>query len=256
MVQFQLSICLVNDPRIVFIGFPDEDACFAAASLLALVPHPTLEDVFPNIRGPQAFLIKQNLMHIAEKINEVDLNPEKALELVDTRHGQLILLWRMLAHSTMDDILAWWGGVNRWRELLTRDTSTAVTMAPMLQQDLLDRVLETRGVTFGEYITVADFTEFGPNSAYYRHFTENRTPVLVAHFKDRGVCSFVVRNLQTAQELFGTKGLLEVYPLLQPPGCGGREILGGSPRDLSITEWEMALEFGTQLLEAIEAHCS
>lgn len=242
---------LVGDPRVVFIGFPDEDACFAAASLLALVPHPVLEDVFPEVKGIQALIIKQNLMHFAEKINEVDLNPEKALELVDTRHGQLILLWRMLAHSTMDDILAWWGGVNRWRELLTRDVSTAVSMAPQLHHDMLDRVLEVRAVNVGDFVSVADFTEFGPNSAYYRHYTQAKTPLLVAFFQDRGVCSFVVRDLPTSQRMFGKRGLLEVYAKLQPTGCGGREILGGSPRDVRITEWERALEFGRQLSAAI-----
>jgi hypothetical protein len=67
-------------------------------------------------------------------------------------------------------------------------------------------------------------------------------------FEDEKVCSFVVRDKKALKSYFKdpTRGLLEIYPHLDPGGAGGRPNIGGSSR-AEQAEWEDALSFGEQI---------
>lgn len=241
----------VDDPRIVVLGFPDEDATFCAAALLGQLPHPLLAEVFPDQPEAAHLVMTQNLSHLAELINRVDIDKEMARELDDTQAGRIMVLWRQIGHPTRSNEPAWWGGIDRWTNLLTQDLRLAHSAATELAQDQLDKVLATENVTYGKSVSVADFTSFGKNSVLYNHWLQNKTPVLVAYFADLGQCSFAVRDMDWATKNLGTRGLLSVYGRLGP-GAGGREVLGGSSRMLRLT-WDEAKKLGEKLAGIIES---
>lgn len=239
--------CRVANPKIVFLGFPDEDATFCAASVLGLVPHPILADVFPNLPDRQRGIVSQNLSHLAELINQVDINHDAGKTLDDTQAGRLMILWRQSAHPTASDNLAWWGGIDRWRIYTTRDLRLAQKAAVELQQEQLEKVLSAEHLLYGpnDEIAVVDFSEFGRNSIFYDHWMENKTPLLIAYFSDLGVCSIIAKSMEWVQERIGPKGLLHLYPFVKPSGAGGREVLGGTSR-FDILDWEGAKSIGEQ----------
>lgn len=235
-------------PWFVVAGFPDEDACFAMASTAGILPHPSLADHFPDAPPQMARIARQNLFHVAETINRVDINPDLAITLVDTFFGRLVLSWRQQAHPTCRDPLSWYGGVDRWRSLLTAQTDDMINVAADSQEDRLEEVGSARSVEISKRVVTVDLSTLGPNSSYYRVWL-SRYPVLVAFIggpTGLGTCSFVIRDTATADQLFGTGGLTNHYPHLTPGGCGGRGIIGGSDRD-HFVDWKTAVDFGRQL---------
>ncbi|MCB0325440.1 MAG: hypothetical protein KDD69_17780, partial [Bdellovibrionales bacterium] len=241
-----------EDPRFVTTGFPDEDATFAMAALAGVLPHPSLADRFPNAPADMRLNMRQNLLHVAEMINTVDLDPDRALELVDTMTGRLVLAFRQQAHPTSEDWFAWYEGVSRWRSLLSSQVDEVVNSAVASQQLRLEHVLGVRSKRVAEDVMVADLSTYGRNSAYYRAWLEH-APILIAFIggpTGEGTCSFVCRSLESATRAFGPMGLRAVYPTLKPAGCGGRENIGGSSRMRSVT-WDEALQYGKQIAAAV-----
>ncbi len=238
-----------HDPRFVVTGFPDEDATFAICSLAGCIPHQSLANLFPNAPSGILLSARQNMLHVAELIAEADIDPDSALKLVDTFFGRMVLNWRLETHATARDILAWYGGVSRWRSLLTTQGDRFVEVSREVQEQRIERLIGARQKQCGEGILVVDFSEFGPNSAYYRAwFERSNINVLVAFIggpEGVGNCSFVCRDFATATELFGDGGLLSIYSQLTPSGSGGREIIGGSRRGGFYT-WDTAVSFGEQ----------
>lgn len=243
-----------EDPRFVVAGFPDEDACFSIAAKCGIIPHPSLADMFKNAPPAMLKVARQNLLHVAQEINRVDVKPDLAIMLVDTYFGRVVLSWRQQAHPTCRDLLSWFGGVDRWRALLTAQGDDLINVAGEAQDDRLEEAASARSVDIDGRVAVVDFSNLGPNSAYYRVWL-NRFPVLVAFIggpEGVGTCSFVVRDMATAQQFYGPKGLLSLYERLSPGGCGGREIIGGSNRE-SFVNWDAAQDFGRQLNALINA---
>jgi len=239
-----------SDPRFVVTGHCDEDATFAICALTGCIPHPSLADLYPN--APLGILrtARQNMLHVAKLIAEADVNPDSALSLVDSFFGRLVLNWRLESHATARDILAWYGGVNRWRSLLTSQCDSFIEVSREVQENRIQQMLGARQQKCGDNIVVADFSEFGPNVAYYKAWLNWNldTDVLVAFIggvNGVGNCSFACRDLATATKLFGEGGFLSVYDRLDPLGSGGREIIGGSPRG-GLYDWKDAVSFGHQ----------
>ena len=206
-----------DDPRFVVTGTADADATFAIAALAGILPER------PSVP----------LLELAHIINQEDMDPY-AVDLRATAAGRLVLLWKKLASPKNDDV-AFYGAVNRWRFLLS---STRIG-------DLVDTVQLEEGF---ERMEVHTFPlEFlAPEVAFYASETIDfsvlyrRAPVLVGyHTVDRKV-RIGCRNRETAEALFGAGGLMNVFPHLSPTEEGnpwtGREVVGGSPRGLPLTE--------------------
>jgi len=244
-----------DDPRFVVTGYPDEDATFAICSLTGCLPHPTLAEKFPNAPTGTKEPASKNLLYVANLIAKADVDPDTALSLLDSWYGRLILNWRLDAHPTARDIVAWSGGVSRWRNIFTFEDDGFIEVSKDVQEQRLSRVLDARSQKYADgRIAVVDFSEFGPNSAYYRYwFKDENIEVLVAFIggpDGLGSCSFVCRDLTTAKKLFGPNGLLSAYRKLFPAGCGGRETIGGSRRGGTYS-WQSALSFGKQFEKLI-----
>lgn len=245
-----------ENPKFVTTGFPDEDATWAMCAAAGILPHPSNADRFPDAPPAMARIARQNLLHVAELINHVDVNPDEAITLVDTYWGRLVLSWRQQAHPTQRDLLAWMGGLDRWRCLCSAQTDDMINVAVNAQRERLEEVGSARSIVISEQVVVVDFSTLGPNSAFYRVWLE-RFPVVVAFIGGPtgfGTCSFVTRSVADAEQLFGRGGLRAAYPALAPGGCGGRENIGGSNRT-AFVNWEHARGFGQQLA-ALHAQCA
>lgn len=235
-----------DNPVFVVTGFPDEDACFAIAALAGIIPHPSMADRFPKADRLDHLIARQNLEHLARRINEVDIDPSKAVDLVGDYWGRVILTWRQESHPTCKDILSWYGGVDRWRAILSSDAGQFVDHSVEVMHERMKSVDSAPMALIGE-VVVVDFTHLGPNSAYYKRWLD-RHPILVAFVggpTGDGTCSFILRDEATAHRI-GSYGLRSAYPLLSPYGCGGREMIGGSSRVHPVT-WDHALGYGEQI---------
>ena len=244
--------CCRDNPKFVVTGFPDEDATFAICALTGCIPHPSMADRYPNAPLGMLQTARQNVLHIAELIAEADVDPDSALSLLDTFFGRLVLNWRLEAHPTARDIVAWYGGVNNWRNLLTIQGDGYIEASKDVQAQRFQKVLGASREECGGKTVVVDFSEFGPNSAYYRKWFEvTDYDVLVAFIggpTGLGNCSFVGRDYKTVKRRYGKGGFKAIYDKLVPGGSGGREIIGGSRRG-GFFNWDTSIKFGLQLRE-------
>lgn len=239
---------------LVVTGFPDEDACGCVASALGVIPHHSFRDLYPTAPEHSHLVYGRNLTHVAELTETVDLDPNRAIELDDTFHGRQLLAWREQC-SLAEDTAAWWGGIDRMRSVFCYQSEAMVEAAQRSREDRLEDVHSAPHSPFGQAVAV-DLSTYGRNSAYYREWLQ-RYPVLVAlvgNALSLGSLSFVVRDMKTAERLFGPKGLLGVYRKLpaQFGHAGGREIIGGADRsrDFSFDQAKLAAKSLNDLIAA------
>ena len=199
------------DPRFVVTGAADADATFAIAALAGLLPE------------------GRDLGALAELIADADTRPH-ALADNPRPEAALLLLWRRMA-SGVQDATAFYGGVDRWRTLLKATPPQALLEAARAEEATRIAAARTaRVVRFGPQVALVE----SPVPGFDVWYAEV-APVIVAYVADAQRITIGVRDLPTAQHLFGPRGLLEVFPKLQPPGWGGRETVGGSPRGIELT---------------------
>ena len=198
------------DPRFVVTGAADADATFAIAALAGLLPE------------------GRNLGPLAELIADADTRPPVLAD--DPRpEASLLLLWRRMA-SGVQYATAFYGGVDRWRTLLKATPPQALLEAARREEATRISTARTARVErFGPQVALVE----SPVPGFDVWYAEI-APVIVAYVTDAQRVTIGVRDLATAQQLFGPRGLLEVFPKLQPSGWGGRETVGGSPRGMTL----------------------
>ncbi len=214
-----------SDPRFVVTGAADADATFAIAALAGLLPHPNLAK---GTVGGASNALSQDLLPLAELINKADLTPTN-LGLEACPEGRLLLLFKQLASGQQDGV-AFYSGVDRWRLLCGPRAPRALLEAVTLEERR--RVEQARAATVELLNDVVAFVE-SPVWGYDVWYAEVR-PVMVAYVAAQGSVSIGCRDLATAERHFGAGGLRNVFGKLQPPGWGGRETVGGSPRGLRL----------------------
>ena len=199
-----------DDPRFVVTGAADADATFAIAALAGLLPE------------------GRDCGALAELIAAADMHP---LALADDPRPEaaLLLLWRRMA-SGVQDATAFHAGVDRWRALLKANPPSALLGAARAEETA--RLALARTARVERLSPQVAFVE-SPVPAFDVWYSEI-APVIVAYVAEAQRVTIGIRDLPTAQQLFGPRGLLEVLPKLQPPGWGGRETIGGSPRGTKL----------------------
>lgn len=198
------------DARFVVTGAADADATFAIAALAGLLPE------------------GRDLGPLAELIADADTRP-RALADDPRPEAALLLLWRRMA-SGVQDATAFYGGVDRWRTLLKATPPQALLEAARAEEATRIAAARTARVErFGPQVALVE----SPVPGFDVWYAEI-APVIVAYVAEARRVTIGVRDLPTAQALFGPRGLLELFPKLQPPGWGGRETVGGSPRGMTL----------------------
>ena len=217
-----------DDPRFVVTGAADADATFAIAALAGLLPE------------------GRDCGALAELIAAADMHP---LALADDPRPEaaLLLLWRRMA-SGVQDATAFYAGVDRWRALLKANPPSALLDAARAEETA--RLALARTARVERLSPQVAFVE-SPVPAFDVWYAEI-APVIVAYVAEARRVTIGVRDLPTAQQLFGPRGLLEVLPKLQPPGWGGRETIGGSPRGQRFSQRE-AISVAEQIVAEVTA---
>jgi len=236
-----------NDPRFVICGAADADACFAAAALAGLLPHPARQ-VAETLPLPIQNMLRHDWTDLAETIGRVDVSPI-GLNIPLLPGGQLLLTWNALTSNSRDS-LGFQLGVGLWRNLLEGNPkqldpflqAAGTAEAQRIQASLAD--LEERGSVIDNVLVIKASRVFGFPEWYGRLEEASadsaagwKYPVVMAWAERGSNVTMGCPNQAVAEEIFGSGGLKNVFSDLQPSGWGGRESVGGSPRGAELT-WE------------------
>ena len=233
------------DPRFVVTGAADADATLAIASLAGLMPHPSRG---PEFRESPEFMRtawERDMTELASLVNRADIEPI-GLRLEESEDGLRLLLFKRLS-SGVQDAASFYAGVDHWRLLLGPNAPTQLLEAVRAEER--QRVAEARAAhveIISPHVAFVESKAWG----YDVWYAEVR-PVIVAYQAGEGRVSIGCRDLAAAQRLFGPLGLRAVFPHLQPPGWGGRETIGGSPRGARLGR-QQALAVADQVASHIE----
>ena len=224
------------DPRFVVTGAADADACFCIAALVGVLPHPSraaeLEKAPPSVKAAGT----KDISALAALVNLVDIAPI-GVRLEEVEGGATLLLWNQLS-SSAQDATAFHAGVDRWRALLGR-APKALLAAAKTEEGL--RVAEARKAEIlwkakDGRVAVVESPAWGFDVWY-----AEVAPVVVAYVAANGNVTVGAPDMAAAENFFGPGGLKNVFAKLQPPGWGGREAIGGSPRGVKLSR-EQAIE--------------
>lgn len=217
-----------DDPRFVVTGAADADATFATAALAGVLPHRSREAEFSKAPEFVRTAWTRDITGLAMLINRADIHPI-GLRLEESEEGLRLLLFKRLS-SGVHDVPSFYAGLDHWRFLLGPNTPMQLLQAVKAEER--ERVVEARAAQvriISQDVAFVECKAWG----YDVWYGEVR-PVIVAYQAGEGRVSIGCRDLATAQRLLGPQGLRAVFPHLQPPGWGGRETIGGSPRSARL----------------------
>lgn len=230
--QFQLGVV-----KFVVTGAADADACFAIASLIGELPHPSRAEEFAKYPHHVQASMTRDLTDFAKLVNQMDTAPI-GVHLEDLPYGDVLMLWNQMA-SSVQDCTAFHSGVDRWRALFGRPLTAllAATKAEKAEQVAKAREAVVTRVSDKVCIVVSDVWGF---DVWYG----DHAPVIVA-LTPLGNVTIGCPDTETAEALFGPGGLKNVFGKLEPQGWGGREAIGGSPRSMAMTIEQAAVAAAT-----------
>ncbi len=237
----------VDDPRFV-INHVDADCIFAVAALAGLLPHTT---------HPKKFVApewEQNLLPLAETIATIDTDPI-GRNVLTMAYGPHLVTWNALFGNGARTELEAIAGVQGWITLLTsRNAETFLCTAckteeSRIQQALLDEIERGQEIPLplGTLLRIKGSRMFGFDVWYGRQselggvneITGWKHPVVVSLVDQQRNVTFACPNKEVAEQLFGDGGLKNVFTKLNETynttGFGGRETIGGSPRNKVIS---------------------
>ncbi len=237
----------VEDPRFV-INHIDADCIFAVASLAGLLPHAT---------HPKKFVApewEQDLLPLAETIATIDTDPI-GRNILTMAYGPHLVTWNALFGNSARTELEAIAGVQGWITLLTsRSAETFLCAACKTEQtrieqarlDEAERGLEVP-LPLGTLLRIRGSRMFGFDVWYGRQpelgdineIEGWRHPVVISLVDQQRNVTFACPNKEVAEKLFGEGGLKNVFARLNEvyntTGFGGRETIGGSPRNKVIS---------------------
>lgn len=231
-------------PWFAVTGHADEDVTWAIGSLSGLLPHPSRAAEFRKAPDEMREIWTRDWTALADLINRVDTDPTP-IDLTASREGRIILLWRLRSSLPLRDSICFFSGIDRWRRLLMHSADGELDRVGELLKERLESVRSVRHERFGANVVLIDSSVWGFGMPYawewYEHFQVPMLLVFQSRPSGKGVVTACCRDRQTADRLFGTNGLLGLFPQLKPAGWGGRPVIGGSNRGRPIT-WEQARE--------------
>jgi hypothetical protein len=251
-----------DDPRFIGVGEADADMCFAAASLAGLVPHPSREvddDLPESVRDRKT----RDLQSLAETVALIDAEPI-GLDIPSLPFGSVFLTWQAMSPG-QSDALGFETGIGLWRRLTEGNPEHLETFfeaAEAAEQKRRERALQEldeRGEQVGDVLVVRGSTLFGFPEWYGRQRDTGDVdspdgwthPVVMAWSRDERKVTVGCPNDPVAEDLFGAGGLKNLFDELQPPGWGGRESIGGSPRGRSL-DWDQVRTAAERIDDAMQ----
>lgn len=227
------------DPRFVVTGEPDEDATFAIAALAGLLPARERLDLLP----------------LARLIDRADTDPI-GLDLSAEPWGGHVLLFRALVTFRPVSEAMFTFGATLWNQVASCPSAIR-DAARALERERRARARAAEVLLCEPPVKLVRADEWGFDVWYGRRPEQSAAEpagwdspvVLLFDRRDRSV-TIGCPNAYVATALFGPGGLKTVFAELAPPGWGGRESIGGSPRGLELTD-EQALAAARAVWESL-----
>lgn len=214
-----------KDPRFVVTGTPDADAILAIIALAALVPISQLHSDF------------------YELVNRRDLDPIN-IDLLTVTRGEELLLFQQTEKLRRDGP-SFYRAVEAMKEILLRGI-TPEQRSLVRRKEEKRIILAEQGIIEQEdpNVLVVESIVWGFDQWY------KRAPIVVSYSKRHQSITVGCPSVERAQELFGEEGLLRVFRMLGP-GWGGREAIGGSPRN-ELFSSEEARQVAAQITNMLQ----
>lgn len=234
--------CRSARPWFAVTGYADEDVTWAIGSLAGLLPHPSRETEFRRATSEMREIWTRDWTPLATLINRVDTDPTP-IDLAGSRVGRILLLWRLRSSMPLRDSIAFYSGIDRWRRLLMHPVDGEVDRVEQLLKERLENIRSVRHERLGPNVVLIDSSIWGFGMTYawewYEHFQVPVLFVFQPRSSGKGIVTVCCRDRETAEELFGPGGLLNLFRQLKPTGWGGRPVIGGSSRGRPLT-WAQA----------------
>jgi hypothetical protein len=211
----------LSDPRFVVTGTPDADSILAIISLAAIIPQQTIPAAFVDI------------------VNRRDIDPIST-DLLEEPYGEELLAFQQISNLHRDsasffraircmcDILLCGLEPERRAQIRKRELKR-IEMADLNNLELLS-----------EYVALVQGNVWGFDRWY------RSAPIIVSYGQRHQSITIGCRSEQIANHLLGKGGLLNVFPILGQ-GWGGRESIGGSPRDQKFS-FAQARDYAAELV--------
>lgn len=237
------------DPRFFTPAPVDADAAFATAALAGRLPHPDA-DVGPATPAVRRALTR-DLSGLADTIARMDVEPI-GTDPTNLEDGDLLLLWKAVLGNAVTD-LGYTTAVGLWTSLTVQDPLrldpilTAASEVEASRRNLARLDLKREVYADGPVVALAGTKVWGFD-CWYRRDSDYPADTVEGW---RNPCVFALGdtpareitvgcpNEGVAKALFGPGGLRNVFPQLEPPGWGGRSVVGGSPRGQPMTEGQL-----------------
>lgn len=198
-----------KNPQFVVTGTPDADAVLAIIALAALVPQETI---------PMAF---------AELVNRRDLDPMN-VHLLEETYGEELLFFQQISHLHRD-APSFFRAVRVMCDLLQDGLTPEQRNSIRRKEERRIQLAEHCHIEhIGKNVIFVQGTIWGFDRWY------QMAPVVISYSQRHQSVTIGCRDEKKAVELFGESGLLRVFAALGE-GWGGRESIGGSPRNQKIS---------------------
>jgi hypothetical protein len=223
-----------DDPRFVVIDEADASTTFCIAVLSGLLPHPSRANEFASAPDDVRTAMTRDITNLAELVDRADIAPI-GLRLEETEDGAFILLWKQL-RSGVQDALAYYAGVDRWRQLLgDRPPMTLLAAARYHEAARVKLAREAWVVPITEDVILVD----SPYCHFDVWYADSGANVVVLLTPGQADNVFVAcRDTATAERLFGAGGLSVVFPYLSPKGWSGRSDIATCPSGATLSRTE------------------
>ncbi len=242
-----------DDPRFVVCGNADADATFAIAALAGLLPHPSRAAEFEKSPPFVKKAMTIDLSALAATVNLLDTNPI-GVDVTQVQYGDVVKTWNGMTAKN-DDTLGLYTGVGLWVNLTTGNPQILTTYFKAAKDAEAARIVEAKADLTDRSERISNKVLFlngskswGFDVWYGRKLDAGTSedtngweaPVVVAFTANGENVTIGCPNNAVAEAIFGTGGLKNVFPKLDAlcKGWGGREAIGGSPRDLKMTAEE------------------
>jgi hypothetical protein len=213
----------VADPRFVVTGRADADATFAIAALAGRLPDRSTLD----------------LTGLADLVNRLDTAPI-GVDTVANPWGSRVLLWNELTRRFPQNAEAFYAGVMLWGRIAAADAPGHLLEAALAGERARLETARAAQVDFAQPPVRSVTSRVWGFDVWYglrgdpSHATGWDWPVVLVLDPEMGEVTIGCPGVAIAEELFGPGGLKRVFPCLEPPGWGGREAIGGSPRGVRM----------------------
>ncbi len=196
-------------PRFVVTGTPDADAVLAIIALAGLVPQASI---------PMAF---------ADLVNRRDLNPI-GIHLLEEKYGEELLFFQQISKLHRDSRSFFRAIQGMCKILLDGLTEEQRQQAKRKEERRIGMAENCLMEHFGGDVMLVQGTVWGFDRWYLK------APIIVSYSQRHSSVTIGCVSEEQAIALFGDTGLLRVFDELGQ-GWGGREAIGGSPRDKRLS---------------------